>query len=134
MVLIGVLMDSYDQNRSLSFNILLQLPCPIPGYQEQQDVQRLLWWGLEKVRSKRAGESDSGAMVLRLLFRTYIMEANVDIEVEEKQQPVQSEIINREMPGSRKLSIYILRMRTAIICHLTFSNISEIRMETYTLD
>jgi hypothetical protein len=134
MVLIGVLMDSYDQNRSLSFNILLQFPCPIPGYQEQQDVQRLLWWGLEKVRSKRAGESDSGAMVLRLLFRTYIMEANVDIEVEEKQQPVQSEIINREMPGSRKLSIYILRMRTAIICHLTFSNISEIRMETYTLD
>jgi hypothetical protein len=83
-ILIGGLMDPYDQNRMLAFNILMQLPSPLPGYEIQSDVQRLLLWGLEKVRSKRAGESDSGAMVLRLIFRMYIMTANMDLEVEEE--------------------------------------------------
>lgn len=82
-ILVNMLMDSYDQNRSLSFNLLMQFPSPLPGYEEPATVQRLLWWGLEKVKSKRAGESDSGAMVFRLVFRSYIAIANFDLEVEE---------------------------------------------------
>lgn len=101
--LIGVLMDPYDQNRMLSFNILMEFPSPLPGYEDKADIQRLLWWGLEKVRSKRAGESDSGAMVLRLLFRTYIMAADMDLEVEEEQSGLsQNGTIDQSVPSSRK--------------------------------
>jgi hypothetical protein len=105
-VLVSMLMDSYDQNRNLAFNLLMQFPNPLPGYEEVTTVQRLLWWGLEKVRSKRAGESDSGAMVFRLVFRSYIAAANFDLEVEERTaENSLSNTRNQAMPAIRMLSL-----------------------------
>ncbi|KAI8097284.1 putative death-receptor fusion protein-domain-containing protein [Halteromyces radiatus] len=71
-LLIDTLMDSYDFNRNLAFDILCQFPSPLPGVTSKENVQDLLWWGLNNVVSTRAGESDSGAMIFRLIFTKYV--------------------------------------------------------------
>ncbi|KAI8366706.1 putative death-receptor fusion protein-domain-containing protein [Radiomyces spectabilis] len=82
-LLIDVLMNPYDLNRSLAFDILCQFPNPLPGLEAVHDVQNLLWWGLNNVVSTRAGESDSGAMVFRLVFRKYVTELGFDLYPEQ---------------------------------------------------
>ncbi len=71
-LLINIFMNPYDFNRVQAFDILTQFPSPFPGIESKNDVQNLLWWGLNNVVSTRAGESDSGAMVFRLIFKKYV--------------------------------------------------------------
>ncbi|ORX55175.1 hypothetical protein DM01DRAFT_1407189 [Hesseltinella vesiculosa] len=72
-LLMDTLMDSYDFNRNLAFDILCTFPNPLPGLETKERVQELLWWGLRNVVSTRAAESDSGAMVFRLIFTKYVL-------------------------------------------------------------
>jgi hypothetical protein len=72
-LLVDTLMDSYDFNRNMAFDILCQFPSPLPGVLSKENVQDLLWWGLNNVVSARAGESDSGAMIFRLVFTKYVV-------------------------------------------------------------
>jgi hypothetical protein len=81
-LLIDALMNRYDFNRSLAFDILGQFPSPLPGIDEKGHVQDLLWWGLNNVTSTRAGESDSGAMVFRLIFTKYVVGLGYDLSPE----------------------------------------------------
>ncbi|KAI9264395.1 putative death-receptor fusion protein-domain-containing protein [Phascolomyces articulosus] len=78
-VLIDTLMNPFDFNRVQAFDILSQFPNPLPGIESRQDAQQLLWWGLDNVVSTRAGESDSGAMVFRLVFTKYVKELGYDL-------------------------------------------------------
>lgn len=82
-ILIDMFMNSYDFNRVQAFEILCQFPSPLPGIESQVDVQHLLWWGLNNVTSTRAGESDSGAMVLRLIFTKYVIGLGYDLSPEQ---------------------------------------------------
>ncbi|KAI8891289.1 hypothetical protein K501DRAFT_235278 [Backusella circina FSU 941] len=81
-LLIDALMNRYDFNRSLAFDILCQFPSPLPGMDDKGHVQDLLWWGLNNVTSTRAGESDSGAMVFRLIFTKYVVGLGYDLSPE----------------------------------------------------
>ncbi|CAG8737915.1 2951_t:CDS:2, partial [Acaulospora morrowiae] len=49
-----------------------------------EKVQKILFWALDSMTSTRAGESDSGAMIFRLVFTKYVVglrfELNVDLE------------------------------------------------------
>ncbi|KAI8146003.1 putative death-receptor fusion protein-domain-containing protein [Fennellomyces sp. T-0311] len=78
-VLIDTLMNPFDFNRMQAFEILSQFPNPLPGVESRQDAQQLLRWGLDNVVSTRAGESDSGAMVFRLIFTKYVKELGYDL-------------------------------------------------------
>ncbi|KAI7853486.1 putative death-receptor fusion protein-domain-containing protein [Circinella umbellata] len=78
-VLIDTLMNPFDFNRVQAFEILSQFPNPLPDIESRQDAQHLLWWGLDNVVSTRAGESDSGAMVFRLIFTKYVKELGYDL-------------------------------------------------------
>ncbi|KAI9479552.1 putative death-receptor fusion protein-domain-containing protein [Zychaea mexicana] len=90
-ILIDTLMNPFDFNRVQAFDILSQFPNPLPGIEARQDAQHLLWWGLDNVVSTRAGESDSGAMVFRLIFTKYVKELGYDLyperDVKEKVAP-----------------------------------------------
>ncbi|KAG1120760.1 hypothetical protein G6F42_012679 [Rhizopus arrhizus] len=88
--LVDVFMNPYDFNRVQAFEILCQFPSPLPGMEAKSDVQDLLWWGLNNVVSTRAGESDSGAMVFRLVFTKYVMELGFDLSPEQNAATVAS--------------------------------------------
>lgn len=78
-LLLDTLMNPYDLNRDQAFEILNQFPKSLPGLESRQDVQDLLWWGLDNVVSTRAGDSTSGAMIFRLIFTKYVMELGYDL-------------------------------------------------------
>lgn len=82
-LLIDVFLNAYDFNRVQAFEILCQFPSPLPGIESKSDVQDLLWWGLNNVVSTRAGESDSGAMIFRLIFTKYVMGLGFDLSPEQ---------------------------------------------------
>ncbi|RCH98462.1 hypothetical protein CU097_011572 [Rhizopus azygosporus] len=82
-LLINVFMNPYDFNRVQAFDILNQFPSPLPGIESKLDVQNLLWWGLNNVVSTRANESDSGAMVFRLIFKKYVVHLGFDLNPEQ---------------------------------------------------
>lgn len=82
-LLIDVFLNPYDFNRVQAFDILCQFPSPLPGIESKSDVQDLLWWGLNNVVSTRAGESDSGAMVFRLIFTKYVVGLGFDLSPEQ---------------------------------------------------
>lgn len=85
-ILIDTLMNPYDFNRVQALEILHQFPNPLPGVESWQEAQHLLWWGLDNVTSTRAGESDSGAMVFRLIFNKYVMQLGYDLYPERSSQ------------------------------------------------
>ncbi|KAL0077011.1 putative death-receptor fusion protein-domain-containing protein [Phycomyces blakesleeanus] len=86
-LLIDILTNPFDFNRNLAFDILEQFPSPLPGIESREDVQSLLWWGLSNVVSTRAGESDSGAMIFRLIFTKYITVLGFDLNPEQNVAP-----------------------------------------------
>ncbi|KAI8979250.1 putative death-receptor fusion protein-domain-containing protein [Mycotypha africana] len=91
-LLIDILLNPYDFNRVQAYDILCQLPSPLSGIESKRDVQDLLWWGLSKVVSTRAGESDSGALIFRLIFNKYVMGLGFDLHPEEHAAVVNSTV------------------------------------------
>ncbi|RCH87920.1 hypothetical protein CU098_000597, partial [Rhizopus stolonifer] len=87
-LLMDTFLNPYDFNRVQAFDILGQFPSPLPGI-DPQEAQDLLWWGLNHVVSTRAGESDSGAMIFRLVFSKYVMDLGCPLVPE--QQATQKE-------------------------------------------
>ncbi|KAI9028199.1 putative death-receptor fusion protein-domain-containing protein [Phycomyces nitens] len=86
-LLIDILTNPFDFNRNIAFDILGKFPSPLPGIESKEDVQSLLWWGLSNVVSTRAGESDSGAMIFRLIFTKYISVLGFDLDPEQNLTP-----------------------------------------------
>ncbi|RUS30332.1 hypothetical protein BC938DRAFT_479538 [Jimgerdemannia flammicorona] len=81
-LLLDCLTNPFDGNRMQAYEVLVAFPCPLPGFEEREEVQRLLWWALESVTSTRAGESDGGAIVFRLIFVKYVVGLGFDLDVE----------------------------------------------------
>ncbi|XP_073150839.1 uncharacterized protein [Henckelia pumila] len=74
LLLIGSVIDSWDQLRLNSFHILLFFPTPLPGICSPDVVQEAITWAKKLVCSPRVRESDAGALIFRLLFRKYVLE------------------------------------------------------------
>ncbi|KZV45645.1 thyroid adenoma-associated protein [Dorcoceras hygrometricum] len=74
LLLVGSVIDSWDQLRLSSFRILLLFPTPLPGICCPDVVQEAIMWAKKLVCSPRVRESDAGALIFRLLFRKYVLE------------------------------------------------------------
>ncbi|XP_075483233.1 uncharacterized protein LOC142523347 isoform X1 [Primulina tabacum] len=74
LLLVGSVIDSWDQLRLNSFHILLFFPSPLPGICSPDVVQEAITWAKKLVCSPRVRESDAGALIFRLLFRKYVLE------------------------------------------------------------
>lgn len=72
-LLVDTLGNPYDFNRAEAFAILCNFPAALPGIDSFENAQKLLWSSLTKVTSTRAGESESGAMLFRLVFSKYVV-------------------------------------------------------------
>ncbi|EXX78916.1 Trm732p [Rhizophagus irregularis DAOM 197198w] len=84
-LILHCLMNPFDENRTLAYEILQEFPSPLPGIESKDNVQKILFWALQSMTSTRAGESDSGAMIFRLIFSKYVLNLNLDLDVEIKQ-------------------------------------------------
>ncbi|GBC02144.1 hypothetical protein RclHR1_04480008 [Rhizophagus clarus] len=84
-LILHCLMNPFDENRTLAYEILQGFPSPLPGIESKESVQKILFWALQSMTSTRAGESDSGAMIFRLIFSKYVLDLNLDLDVEIKQ-------------------------------------------------
>ncbi|CAG8450599.1 4907_t:CDS:10 [Racocetra fulgida] len=90
-LILNCLMNSFDEIRTLSYEILEMFPSPLPGIKLFDDVQEILLWAFQLMTSTRAGESDSGATIFSLIFSKYVLKLGYDLDVElDKSPPVSS--------------------------------------------
>jgi hypothetical protein len=95
------LMNPFDENRTLAYEILQEFPSPLPGIESKDNVQKILFWALQSMTSTRAGESDSGAMIFRLIFSKYVLDLNLDFDVEIKQNEPLEDYKTVDIPSSK---------------------------------
>ncbi|KAJ2159132.1 hypothetical protein GGF46_003255 [Coemansia sp. RSA 552] len=82
-VLTQVLIDDpFDANRASAFDLLTAWPLE-PSDAARQWANRLLRRALHLVRSTRAGESESGALIVRWLFRKFVQQEAMRIDLAE---------------------------------------------------
>jgi hypothetical protein len=82
MVLIHSVIDSWDKTRQLSCEILQLIPgTALPGFETSDQVNTLVLWTRDLIASPRVQESDAGALLLRLIYRRYILGASWSIEI-----------------------------------------------------
>lgn len=80
-VLLGCLLNPFDHCREQALEILMNFDAPFEGYGSKESVDGLVRWGLDWLKSTRAGESDSGGLVLKIIFVKYAIELGWDIEL-----------------------------------------------------
>eukprot|EP00850_Spirogloea_muscicola_P002969 SM000011S19147 [mRNA] locus=s11:1099628:1113160:- [translate_table: standard] len=72
-MVLAALVDSWDRLRESTFDILTSYSQPLPGLASPKDVERVARWAMSLVASPRVRESDAGSLVLRLIFRKYVL-------------------------------------------------------------
>ncbi|KAF9430596.1 hypothetical protein BGZ94_005769 [Podila epigama] len=78
--LLSCLLNPFDHCRSQALEILMTFKAPFTGYSSKESVDGLVQWGLDWLKSTRAGESDSGGLVLQTIFVKYAIELGWDIQ------------------------------------------------------
>ncbi|KAF9963955.1 hypothetical protein BGZ70_007081 [Mortierella alpina] len=72
--LLGCLLNPFDHCREQALDILMTFKAPFAGYESKEAVEGLVRWGLDWLKSTRAGESDAGGLVLKTVFVKYAIE------------------------------------------------------------
>ncbi|KAG0575047.1 hypothetical protein KC19_VG313400 [Ceratodon purpureus] len=81
LVVVGAIVDSWDKLRESAFRILVRYPTPLPGLESTTSIEQILYWAKGLVNSPRVRESDAGALVLRLIFRKYVLDLGWTVNV-----------------------------------------------------
>ncbi|KAF9170126.1 hypothetical protein BGX21_009535 [Mortierella sp. AD011] len=80
-VLLACLLNPFDHCREQALEILMTFKAPFAGYESKESVDGLVRWGLDWLKSTRAGESDSGGLVMKTIFVKYAIELGWDIQL-----------------------------------------------------
>ncbi|OZJ04117.1 hypothetical protein BZG36_02864 [Bifiguratus adelaidae] len=80
-LLISTLANPFDHNRQQAYDILSGFPAPFPEVDSVESVQDLLHWALHLMKGGRAGESESGAFIFRLVYTKYVVGCNMPLQV-----------------------------------------------------
>ncbi|KAF9917861.1 hypothetical protein BX616_011056 [Lobosporangium transversale] len=80
-ILLGCLLNPFDHCREQALDILMTFKAPYAGYESKESVDSLVRWGLDWLKSTRAGESDSGGLVMKTIFVKYAIELGWDIKL-----------------------------------------------------
>ncbi|XP_057828205.2 uncharacterized protein LOC131039444 isoform X2 [Cryptomeria japonica] len=83
LVVVGAIVDSWDKLRENAFQILLQFPTPLPGISNKMAVHEIILWAKSLVSSPRVRESDAGALILRLIFKKYVLDLGWIVKIAE---------------------------------------------------
>ena len=65
--------DSWDDIRAAASRVLCEFPAPLPGLQEAPQVTAVLAWAKSLLESARVRECDTGAWLVRILFKKYVV-------------------------------------------------------------
>ncbi|KAG0349005.1 hypothetical protein BG004_002863 [Podila humilis] len=88
-ILLSCLLNPFDHCRSQALEILMAFKAPFTGYASKESVDGLVRWGLDWLKSTRAGASDSGGLILQTVFVKYAIELGWDMELpHERMEPV----------------------------------------------
>ncbi|RHZ89143.1 hypothetical protein Glove_18g31 [Diversispora epigaea] len=98
-LILHCLMNRFDENRMLAYEILEMFPSPLPGIILPDEVQRILFWALNSMTSTRAGESDSGAMIFRIIFSKYVVKLKYELNVEYETDNLSSDSEEKDPPS-----------------------------------
>ncbi|GJP57784.1 hypothetical protein CLOP_g17378 [Closterium sp. NIES-67] len=63
----------WDRLREAALTTLLKYPAPLPGLEREGEVAGVVQWACGLVMSPRVRESDAGALVLKLVFKKYVL-------------------------------------------------------------
>ncbi|KAF9923057.1 hypothetical protein FBU30_006846 [Linnemannia zychae] len=80
-ILLTCLTNPFDHCREQAMEALMSFEAPFDGYETKESVNSLVRWGLDWLKSTRAGESDSGGLILKTVFVKYAIELGWDIEL-----------------------------------------------------
>jgi hypothetical protein len=72
--LLNLLISSWDPTRALAADLLLAMPKPLPGYTTPAKVTSLWVWGSRLMGSAKQRESDSGALIIRVVMSIYCLQ------------------------------------------------------------
>ncbi|GJP51778.1 hypothetical protein CLOM_g10920 [Closterium sp. NIES-68] len=72
-LLLAAAVDSWDRLREAALTTLLKYPAPLPGLEREGEVAGVVQWACGLVMSPRVRESDAGALVLKLVFKKYVL-------------------------------------------------------------
>ena len=82
MVLIHAVIDSWEKTRQLACDIIQLIPGTLlPGFETPEQVATLVVWTRDLIASPRVQESDAGALLLRVVYRRYILGAGWSIKI-----------------------------------------------------
>eukprot|EP01080_Neovahlkampfia_damariscottae_P005556 gene5556-9374_t len=73
-------LDNFDKIRVEVYEVLMLFPKPIPLLSQQEEISEFINAANRLLNVGRLRESDSGALMIRLLFSKYISKSNVFIE------------------------------------------------------
>ncbi len=100
--LLNTFLDCWDKVRESLYELLVLIPSPLPSYHTPELVQELIQCALKLMTSARQRESDSAALILRLVFAKYMP---LGWTVDEQLNLIQSSTANHS-------SKFLLRMLT----------------------
>jgi hypothetical protein len=68
--------DTYEPNRDVAYSLLLQSRSSLPEFSSQELLESLLNQGLSMINRIRVVDVDSGAMIVRLIFKKCVIGQN----------------------------------------------------------
>ncbi|CAJ0758199.1 14216_t:CDS:2, partial [Entrophospora sp. SA101] len=87
----------FCEKSNLAYEILREFVSPLPGIVNNQEealtIKYILKWAFDRMISARAVESDSGAMIFRLVFRKYVIELGHIIDFEKEDILIEESIV-----------------------------------------
>ncbi|TFJ82302.1 hypothetical protein NSK_006421 [Nannochloropsis salina CCMP1776] len=74
LTLLNLLLAPWERTRRTAFDLLASFPAPLSGLGSSPAcLAPAIAWSLELTRSARRGESEAGALMLRLVFKVYVV-------------------------------------------------------------
>ncbi len=71
---LNMFLSYWDKSRRIAAELLLEFPVPLNSYDSISSVNKLMEWGVLLATSARQRESEAGALLLKDLFKIYIIE------------------------------------------------------------
>ena len=106
LVVVGAIVDSWDKLRESAFRILVLYPTPLPGLESTTAIEHVIHWAKGLVSSPRVREADAGALVLRLIFRKYVLDLGWTVNVHAVAASADSGEATRQ-PGPQRIGVAI---------------------------
>ncbi|KAJ6242926.1 thyroid adenoma-associated protein [Anaeramoeba flamelloides] len=73
LILLNHLVEGWDVTRSEADRFSNQfLKAPFPGYENEKKISQILKWGFSLIDTKRFREADSGALIIKLIYKFYL--------------------------------------------------------------